>query len=582
MKALSGKADPLVMRESATALVERALDLAARPGTRGPLYEWPASVKALADKVDRKTAPALFKQALALAAMSTRDAQAMRIILELAEALADSAEPSAARQANTELVQRALDLAPENGGFTSEKLTKTIKSSAAKVDRRSAVDLIKQALEVSNKIYDSRNLAEAIKVWAHMVDRESANALVKHALQLASVEKGEASLPLRMLAGPLETWAGKADPAAMRQAATDLIKLLLDRAARTNNSLFTLETLRQITWSLADKVDGEAATAFIKKALDLTAKTDTSEAAQALAETVRALAARVGRESANTLVRHALDLVAKAEGRRVLQGLVDSIKGLDDKVDPLVKRQVATVLVKRALELHETDVFNAFAEKIDPEAATALVQQTLAVARTGNTWSVRDLADTMKVWASRLDRKFAATLCKQALDFASRTVDPDTLRALADAIKVCASRLDRESATALCKQALDFASRTEDPNNLRALWESKESLQSPTEQVDGTVLLHLLVRMLTVEKLHRAGAVFRSILRRLSDKEAIDLLKHPCCVGWWQEVVLSALAERTRQPVRPLWETIRWLQEHRPELDLTASPTLSVWRPRGR
>jgi hypothetical protein len=50
------------------------------------------------------------------------------------------------------------------------------------------------------------------------------------------------------------------------------------------------------------------------------------------------------------------------------------------------------------------------------------------------------------------------------------------------------------------------------------------------------------------------------------DRDQVDLLKHPCCVGGAEEVVRAALGRRHGQAFDSPWQLVGWLHDHRPDL----------------
>ena len=70
--------------------------------------------------------------------------------------------------------------------------------------------------------------------------------------------------------------------------------------------------------------------------------------------------------------------------------------------------------------------------------------------------------------------------------------------------------------------------------------------------------------------------------RGASDESLVELLKHPACVGLMREAVLRELGRQHGRSFRSVWDAVAWLQQHRPDLDLTSPPRLSHYPPPGR
>jgi len=73
------------------------------------------------------------------------------------------------------------------------------------------------------------------------------------------------------------------------------------------------------------------------------------------------------------------------------------------------------------------------------------------------------------------------------------------------------------------------------------------------------------------------------LVPRLTDQALVELLKQPTCVGLGQKQVLAELGRRlgppaakgeagagTRRAFLDVWETVTWLRENHPHLDLSS------------
>jgi tRNA A-37 threonylcarbamoyl transferase component Bud32 len=531
----------------------------------------------------------LVKQALDLGGKITV-ADDLQVPGELILALADKADPSITKQAATALSKQIHQLTAETPFADALRaLADSLEGLPDKPDMESAAAQVKHALDRAAKTTDDHTLqapAERIKVLVEHVDKESVAALVKYALDLT---------------------------------------------AKTTNA-FALRALAELTGTLTDKVDRESATALVKHTLDLAAKTTDADTLRALAESVKELSDRadpsVTRQAATVLVAQALDLIPKAYNYWTLRTLAECIHGLADWADPAATRQTATAQVKQVLDLAAktthaatlrvlAEIVRVLADRVDPavtrQAATALVKQALdLIPKTNASAALGSLADSIKALADKDDplitTPIATVLVKQALDHTAKNADADVLCATAERIKALSTKADpsvtKQTATILTSQiprlvtkATDFQSFKGAANGgevtfvqprFRSLATSIAVLADLTEPAPGTRFPTILVQLLRSE--HQVPhwdvsfpeALFQSLLRRLSDEEAVDLLKHPCCVGKPQRFVLAVLAERAKQSGRPLWEMVRWLEIHRPGLDLKSPPTLSLWNPQAR
>lgn len=58
--------------------------------------------------------------------------------------------------------------------------------------------------------------------------------------------------------------------------------------------------------------------------------------------------------------------------------------------------------------------------------------------------------------------------------------------------------------------------------------------------------------------------------------------EHPACVGLVREAVLRELGRQHDRSFRSVWGAVAWLQQHRPDIDLTSPPRLRRDPPSGR
>src|SRR5262249_50863798 len=146
------------------------------------------------------------------------------------------------------------------------------------------------------------------------------------------------------------------------------------------------------------------------------------------------------------------------------------------------------------------------------------------------------LAVSVKALSDRADPAIstaaAAALVQRALDLLDGREQP--LQTFLASIRLLADKVDRKSTPTLVQHALDRACTTEDPLAMNALWQAQAILPAAGDPASTAPYCRLLVQILSVKHFHAVqfpDELFRSVLRRVSARDAVDLLEHPFCIG---------------------------------------------------
>jgi tRNA A-37 threonylcarbamoyl transferase component Bud32 len=315
-------------------------------------------------------------------------------------------------------------------------------------------------------------------------------------------------------------------------------------------------------------------------------RTDLALAATELGQLTPEAAAVV----AQTLIR----AVAKENDPRVLRSLAEGLSTLAARLEP---QEAARVFAAAAATLSQAVTktndryalvplaqgLSTLATRLEPqEAAATLIQ---AITKTNDIIALRFLPRGLSAVAARLEPQEAARVSAAAAatltQAMAKTSDPNALRALAEGLSLVAARLERKDAARVSAAAAatltQAMAKTNDSYTLSYLAESLSAVLGDGQRDKRTAAVAA-----TVGGLHDSQGLPGAVLllrpatepfpRRLSDKELVELLKQPLCVGPARRDVLDHLGMHHGRTFADQWEFVRYAEEQKLGLDFTTPP----------
>jgi hypothetical protein len=227
------------------------------------------------------------------------------------------------------------------------------------------------------------------------------------------------------------------------------------------------------------------------------------------------------------------------------------------------------------------------AARLDPTTAKALAAELAVRVRTAeDAGELSGPAEALAALAGRLAPGEARRLCLPAagklVDALEQTPDSASplLASLAEALAALAGRLEAGAAGKLCGGAaaklLRAQEKTSDPAAREKLLLALAALSA---RLDGKAVRALAPRV--IDALARSGGPTRPLVAeqwqvrwqlladRLDVQQAVDLLKHPACVGAPRAALLRSLGKRCGRSFASVWDLVEWLQKNEPGIDLS-------------
>jgi hypothetical protein len=186
--------------------------------------------------------------------------------------------------------------------------------------------------------------------------------------------------------------------------------------------------------------------------------------------------------------------------------------------------------------------------------------------------------------AARLEPKAPVPASAQVAAHAqamTTTNDPRTLVSLARDLLAAVARLESNDAARSWAQAADALTqamaRTNEPLVVAFLAEALSEILGGDWRL---ARVHSVV--LAVGSLHQNYGLLGALVllnptagpiqRRLSDRELVELLKRPLCIGAARRVVLDQLQHHHQRPFADQWDFVRFADEKKLGLDFTTPP----------
>jgi hypothetical protein len=239
--------------------------------------------------------------------------------------------------------------------------------------------------------------------------------------------------------------------------------------------------------------------------------------------------------------------------------------------DPAVLQKLAEVLSEVAARMGPEEAARASAE-----AAAPLTQ---AMARANTHYDLLRLTRALTALAARMPLEAKARALTEAAVLLTQAManpnDRIVLRGLAEGLSEVAARMGPEEAARVSAEAaaifLQDMARPPRYIDLQELTEIFSTLLSGGWDKERATAAAAVVGCPGALLLSRSVGPPQT--RRFSDRELVELLKQPLCVGPARRLVLDQLGSRCQRQFADQWEAVAWLREHRPDLDLTSPPT---------
>jgi hypothetical protein len=179
--------------------------------------------------------------------------------------------------------------------------------------------------------------------------------------------------------------------------------------------------------------------------------------------------------------------------------------------------------------------------------------------------------------AAKLNTQDARKVCAQvaeALVAAIRdTKNSDTRSTLSVGLVAVAAKLSTEDAQKVCGQAAEaLVAVIRDTKNSDALVPLPESLMALAGKLTSGQLRSCavqLVELLNTGSRRQVSGTLGTFAAKLSDKDLIEILKTPLCVGEARTIILKELTKKLKpqHPFTTDWEFVDWVQENRKDLE---------------